>query len=62
MRRIEAMSDADVAEVRASASLFHEVEETTADLRRLLDFLCGLRWLTARKAKRARALFEELYA
>ena len=59
MRRIEAMSDADVAEVRASASLFHEVEETTADLRSLLDFLCGLRWLTARKAKRARALFEE---
>ena len=33
MQRIEAMSDADVAEVRESASLFARVEETTADLR-----------------------------
>ena len=59
MRRIEAMSDADVAEVRESAALFHEVEETTADLRNLLDFLCGLRWLTAGKTKRACKVFEE---
>ena len=42
MQRIEEMSDADVSEVRESASLFGEVEETTADLRGLLDFLCGL--------------------
>ena len=47
MQRIEAMSDADVAEVRESASLFTRVEETTADLRGLLDFLCGWRWMTA---------------
>ena len=47
MQRIEAMSDADVAEVRESASLFARVEETTADLRGLLDFLCGWRWMTA---------------
>ena len=47
MQRIEAMSDADVAEVRESATLFTRVEETTADLRGLLDFLCGWRWLTA---------------
>ena len=47
MQRIEAMSDADVAEVRESATLFTWVEETTADLRGLLDFLCGWRWLTA---------------
>ena len=47
MQRIEAMSDADVAEVRESASLFVRVEETTADLRGLLDFLCGWRWMTA---------------
>ena len=47
MQRIEEMSDADVSEVRESASLFREVEETTADLRGLLDFLCGLGWLTA---------------
>ena len=47
MQRIEEMSDADVAEVRESATLFHGVEETTADLRGLLDILCGWRWLTA---------------
>ena len=47
MQHIEAMSDADVAEVRKSVTLFHVVEETTADLRSLLDFLCGSRWLTA---------------
>ena len=47
MQRIEAMSDADVAEVRESASLFTRVEETTADLRGLLDFFCGWRWNTA---------------
>ena len=59
MRRIEEMSDADVAEVRESASLFHEIEDTTADLRSLLDFLCGLRWRTAGKTKRARDTYEE---
>ena len=47
MQRIEEMSDADVAEVRESAALFHGVEETTAELRGLLDFLCGLRWHTS---------------
>ncbi len=54
MRRIEDMSDADVSEVRESASLFGEVEETTAELRGLLDFLCGLGWLTAGMKKRAK--------
>ena len=58
MQRIEELSDADVAEVRASASLFGEVENTTADLRGLLDFLCGLRWLTAGMMRRNRAARE----
>ena len=58
MQRIEEMSDADVAEVRESAALFHGVEETTADLRGLLDFLCGWRWLTAGMKKKERAAFE----
>ena len=58
MRRIEEMSDADVAEVRESAELFQGVEDATADLRGLLDFLCGLRWLTSGMKKRARAAFE----
>ncbi len=58
MQRIEEMSDADVAEVHESAALFHGVEETTADLRGLLDTLCGWRWLTAGMKKKERAAFE----
>ena len=58
MQRIEEMSDADIAEVRESASLFGAVEETTADLRGLLDFFCGWRWLTAGMKKKAQGVFE----
>ena len=58
MQRIEEMSDADVAEVRESAALFRGVEETTAEMRGLLDFLCGLRWRTAGMTKKARSEFE----
>ena len=59
MQRIEEMSDADVAEVQESAELFGGVEETTADLRGLLDFLCGWRWLTAGMKRDERAEFEQ---
>ena len=55
MQRIERLSDADVAEVRQSAGLFEYVEQATADLRGVLDFLCGLRWQTAGLKKRALA-------
>ena len=58
MQRIEGISDADVAEVQESAALFDGVEETTADLRGLLDFLCGWRWLTAGMKKKERDEFE----
>ena len=58
MERIEEMSDADVVEVHESASVFREVEETTADLRGLLDCLCGLQWITAGMKSRARSEFE----
>ena len=58
MEHIELLSDADVAEVRESATLFREVENTTADLRSVLDVLCGLRWLTAGMKKKERTLFE----
>ena len=58
MQRIEEMSDADVAEVEASAALFNGVEETTADLRGLLDFLCGWRWLIAGMKNSERDEFE----
>ncbi len=58
MQLIEEKSDADIAEVQESALLFHGVEDTTADLRGLLDFLCGYRYLTAGMKKRERATFE----
>ena len=58
MERIEEMSDADVVEVHESASVFRDVEETTADLRGLLDFLCGLQWMTAGMTKRTRSGFD----
>ena len=58
MQRIEEMSDADISEVQESASLFRGVEDTTADVRGLLDFLCGLRWMTAGMKKRVRTSFE----
>ena len=60
MQRIEEMSDADVSEVRESAELFRGVEDTTANLRGLLDFLCGLRWLTSDMRGKARAAVETL--
>ena len=58
MQRIEEMSDADVSEVRESAELFRGVEDTTANLRGLLDFLCGLRWLTSDMRGKARTALE----
>ena len=58
MQRIEELSDADVTEVRESEVLFQEVEEKTKDLRGLLDFLCGWRWLTAGMKKREFAALE----
>ena len=58
MQRIEEMSDADIAEVQESATLFENVEKTTADLRGLFDTLCGLRWLSAGMKKKERAAFE----
>ena len=59
MQQIEEMSDADVAEVRESADLFRGVEAGTADLRGLMDFLCGLRWRTAGMKKREQGRVEE---
>ena len=47
MQLIEEMSDADISEVQESASLFQDVENTTADLRGVLDALSGMRWITA---------------
>ena len=58
MRRIENLSDSDITEVRKSARLFEGVDEMTADLRGLLDFLCGYRWLTAGMGRGEFGVFE----
>ena len=58
MQRIEEMSDADISEVEESAALFREVEKTTADLRGLLNTLCGVNWLAAGMKKKQRSEFE----
>ena len=58
MQLIEEKSDADIGEVRESSELFKGVDEMTAELRRMLDFLCGIRWLTAGMKKKERLAFE----
>lgn len=59
MQQIEAISDADIDEVQRSVSLFESVEESTAEIRTLMNFLCGVRWLTAGMRDRERVEFEK---
>ena len=64
MAEIEALADADLAEVHASATAFAGVEEATAELRGLLDLYHAARWQppadpVARKAREA--LFAGFY-
>ncbi len=58
MMQIEAISDADISEVEESASLFAVVEKATADLRSVLDFFCGVWWMTAGMKMRQKTAFE----
>ena len=58
MMQIEAISDADISEVEESASLFTGVEKATADLRSVLDFVCGVRWMTGGMKVREKTAFE----
>ena len=58
MRHVEGLSDANIAEVRESAVLFGGVEQATAGLRGVMDFLCGLRWKTTGLKKREREAVE----
>ena len=58
MQQIEEMSDADIAQVEESATLFREVEKTTSALRGLLNTLCGVNWHAAGMKKRQRAEYE----
>ncbi len=45
MKRIETLTDADIAEVRDSTASFRSVTEDTEPMRRFLDFRHSLRWL-----------------
>ena len=58
MQEIEEMSDSDISEVRESSMLFRGVEDTTAGLRGVLDFFCGVRWLEAGMSKKETAAYE----
>ena len=58
MQEIEEMSDSDISEVRESSMLFQGVEETTAGLRGVLDFFCGVRWLEAGMTKKETGAYE----
>ena len=47
MAYVEELTDADIAEVKASAEAFEGVEQMTAGLRRFLDFYHARRWADA---------------
>ena len=59
MMQIEAISDADISEVEESAALFQGVEDATANLRSVLDYICAVRWMTAGMKVREKTAFEE---
>ena len=56
IRAIEHMGDADIAEVKESAELFRNMQETVAPIRRMLNFFTGLRWMAAGNNHRPLAL------
>ena len=58
IHRIEDLPDAVIEHVHESRTLFDKAERKTAELRGILDFLCGLQWLTAGMTKTAKAQFE----
>ncbi len=59
MMEIESISDSDISEVQESAALFQGVEDATADLRSVLDYMCAVRWMTAGMRRADKAVFEE---
>ena len=58
MQEIEEMSDSDISEVRESSMLFESVEQTTAGLRGVLDFFCGVRWIEAGMSRKETTAYE----
>ena len=62
MRRVEALTDADITEVRESTESFADVTRETADAHKILSLLQGWRWIgasTEESAKLARKLRKE---
>ncbi len=45
MERIESLTDADITEVKASAESWREIQQRTAPLEALMDFIHALRWI-----------------
>jgi hypothetical protein len=62
MSRIEHLADANIAEVRESASLFDEIEHATAPLRAFLNCWHALEWIPVDGGKPARKARELLVA
>jgi hypothetical protein len=60
MALVESRSDADIAEVKASAADYHNVESGTEPLRRFLNFWQAVKWLdlSAEEKKALQALFD----
>jgi hypothetical protein len=60
MALVESRSDADIAEVKASAADYHGVESGTEPLRRFLNFWQAVKWLdlSAEEKKALQALFD----
>ncbi len=58
IQRIEDIPDSIIEHVHESRALFNKAELKTAELRGILDFLCGLQWLTAGMTKTDKAEFE----
>ena len=60
MALVESRSDADIAEVKASAADYHGVEAKTEPLRRFLNFWHAAKWLerSAEEEKALQALFD----
>jgi len=56
IREIEQLGDADIAEVKESAALLRNMQDTIAPVRRMLNFFTGLRWLAAGTNNRPLAL------
>jgi len=59
MAKIEALTDADIAEVKESANVFNEVSKGSLPLTRFFDLIHGLRWIDMKKDTEKKAAVNE---